>query len=842
MGLLDQYINIKEQHKDCILFLRVGGFFELYYEDAINGAKVLDLTLSKRKIAGQEIPTCGVPADKVNYHIPNLVQAGYKVALCDQLEENSTSKTSDVLQREVVKIFTPGTIIDSDRLDSTKNNYLMSIYYLNSELGISIVDTSTGEFLCLSENISVSDVLDEVAKFTPAEIICNEMFFQTDTCTDIKNNFPLLINSYNIKAFEPENAYNNLCKQFSQELVKTKLGNKTLAICSAGAIIAYLLDTQKSILKNIVNFELYNRNSNMLLDFNARKNLELTENSQDKTKKGSLLAVLDKTKTALGARLLRKWIDEPVLNIRKIKSRLDSVEELKNNKDILDKLIELLKYIEDIERLTSRIYSSIKISNFLKLKKSLEKLPEIYKLISSCKSYYINRIYKEFNVHEDIYDKLDSALVDSIQDDSIQDINSIGVEKQLIKTGYSPVLDKVREQKNNFSKLLSKLQENEIKITGIKSLKIIYVKSQNRYYIEIKKSNTKLQLPELYTKVDENKSVERYTTPELVDLENKLISSLGQIDEMEAEVIKCLQEEIVNQIPSLRKLSNLIAILDVFQSLAVVAEENHYTKPFISNDGIINICNGRHPVVEKTLEAFVANDCYLDIKSDRIHIITGPNMAGKSTYMRQVALIVLMAQIGSFVPAESASICPVDRIYTRIGASDNLAAGKSTFMVEMSEVANILNTTDNNCLILFDEVGRGTSTFDGLSIAEAILIYLSHRLKSTKVLFSTHYHELTKLEGKLEGIVNYCIEVKEENDNIIFVRKVKKGIVAKSYGIQVANLAGLPKEVIKDARNILEQLEQNSTNKTHNINIEILKLLKADLAKNLKLIDRLINN
>lgn len=836
---LNQYINLKKQHKDCVLFFRLGGFFELYYEDAEIGEKVLHLTLGKKPVSNQLIPVTGVPADNINDYIPKLVQAGYKVALCDQLEKTSTSesKTSSILKREVVKIFTPGTIVDSDYLDGTKNNYLMSIYYLNGELSVSIVDTSIGEFLCSPENISISDVFDEVSKFTPAEIICNEIFFQTDTCTDIKNNFSILINSYNSEAFELKNAYDNLCKQFSQELVETKLGNKSLAICSAGAIIAYLLENQKSILKNISNFKLYNRNSNMLLDSTTRKNLELIESSQDKTKKGSLLAVLDKTKTALGARLLRKWINEPILNIRKIKSRLDSVEELKNNKDILDKLIKLLKYIEDIERLPLRIHSSVKISDLLKLKKSLEKLPEIYELISSCESYYINKIYKEFDVHEDLYVKLDSALVDSIQDDSSQDIT-----KQLIKTGYSPILDKARNQKNNSSTLLDELQKKERETTNIKNLKIIYVKSQNRYYIEIKKSKRKFQLPKSYTKVDENKLVERYTTPELVDLENKLISSSGQIDEMEAEVIKCLREEIINKTDTLKEVSNLIAILDVFQSLAVVAEENHYTKPDISTDGVINICNGRHPVVEKTLETFVPNDCYLDIKNDRIHIITGSNMAGKSTYMRQVALIVLMTQIGSFVPAKSASICPINRIYTRIGASDNLAAGKSTFMVEISEVANILNTSDNNCLMLFDEVGRGTSTFDGLSIAKAILIYLSCRLKSTKVLFSTHYHELAELEGKYEGIVNYLVEVKKENDNLVFKRKVKKGFATNSYGIEIANLAGLPKEVIKDARDILKQLEKGGTNKTHNINIETLELLKADLAKNLELIDGLINN
>ncbi len=805
--MMEQYFEIKKDYKDCILFFRLGDFYEMFYEDAITASKELEISLTG-KSCGQEqkAPMCGVPYHSAESYISKLVEKGYKVAICEQMEDPKDTK--GIVKREVIRIITPGTILDNAILDEKKNNYIMSIYLLNDKYGIAIADISTGEFLTTQLNADDSNkLIDEIGRFSPSEIICNDI----SICQNIKDRFDIFINEFHKWSFEYQTAYKNLCSHFSvTSLDGFGLKDMKLSISASGALILYLIETQKTNLAHILSITIYSDSKYMMLDINSRRNLELTETLREKSRKGSLLWVLDKTKSVLGARLLRKWIEEPLLDINEIKKRLDSVEELKSELLIREELKEYLKTIYDIERLMTRIvYETANGRDLIALKTSIQILPYVHQLLNDCNCAYLNQIYQQFDLCEDIFELIDSSIVEEAPF-SVR-------EGGIIKDGYNSQLDKLREAKDKGTTWLAELERDEKEKTKIKNLKIKYNKVFG-YYIEVTNSYLNL-VPDRYIRKQTVTNSERFITPELKQLEETILGAEEKIVELEYELFSDIRNQIAKNVKRLKTVAHFLAIIDVLQSLAEVADKEKYTKPEISNDGILDIKQGRHPVVEKTMEQFISNDTYLDLNNNRLSIITGPNMAGKSTYMRQVALITLMAQIGSFVPANKAHISIVDRIFTRVGASDDLASGQSTFMVEMSEVSNIIRNATKNSLLILDEIGRGTSTFDGLSIAWAVLEYINSNI-GAKTLFSTHYHELTQLEGKVQGVVNYCIEVKEIKDTIVFLRKIKKGGANNSYGIEVAQLAGLPISVVQRAKQILLQLT----------NSDIAKNVKSDVS------------
>lgn len=807
--MMEQYFEIKKSYNDCILFFRLGDFYEMFYEDAVKASKELEIALTG-KSCGQEqkAPMCGVPFHSAEAYISKLVEKGYKVAICEQTEDPKATK--GIVKREVIRVVTPGTILDNAVLDEKKNNYLMSIYMSNKNYGIAFVDISTGEFLTTEiDSHTNSKLIDEIGHFSPAEIICNEQFMSTDTAESIKSRFDLFINPYHKWLFEYDTAYKNLCSHFKViSLDGYGLRGMNSSVCACGALIEYLIETQKTNLAHILNIGIYSTSQYMMLDISSRRNLELTETLREKSRKGSLLWVLDRTKSVMGARLLRKWIEQPLLSKIDIQNRLDSVEELKENALMREEMKEYLSSLYDIERLMTKIvYGTANARDLNALKISLRVLPYIKQLLSESECTYLNDIYKSFDTCEDVYNLIDISIV--------EDAPFSVREGGLIKDGYSQEVDKLREAKNSGTTWLAELERKERENTKIKSLKIKYNKVFG-YFIEVTNSYSNL-VPERYIRKQTVANAERFITPELKNLEETILGAEEKIVDIEYNLFSDIRCEVASQVARLQNIAHTLSEIDVIQSLADVACRENYIKPEISNDGILEIKEGRHPVVEKMLQQFVPNDTYLDIDENRLSIITGPNMAGKSTYMRQVALITLMAQIGSFVPAERAHISVVDRIFTRVGASDDLASGQSTFMVEMAEVSNILNNATQNSLLILDEIGRGTSTFDGLSIAWAVLEYISDKnILGAKTLFSTHYHELTELEGKLHGVINYCINVIEKNDTVVFLRKIKRGGANNSYGIQVAKLAGLPDAVVERAKEIL------------------LQLSNADIAKNVK--------
>lgn len=799
-----QYLEIKDSCKDCILFFRLGDFYEMFFEDAKTASRELEIALTGRDCGLDErAPMCGVPYHSADTYISKLIEKGYKVAICEQVEDPALAK--GIVKREIIRVVTPGTIIESNMLDERVNNYISCVLLNKDSFSLSVCDISTGEFLVTSGGGSIYRVIDELSKYNPSELIIIDNDLPIDNKAEkiIKDRFNLLL-TYK-KHNEDDNIFLN--KKFSN---LDGFNENEIIVCSC--LFNYIRDNQKSSLMQITSIKKYMINDFMVLDSTARRNLELTETIRGKSSKGSLLWLLDKTRTSMGGRMLRKWIEEPLISTDEINKRLDAVEELISNVYVCGDLKEFLKNIYDIERLISRIScSAANARDLMSLKESLKNLPDIKSALSECRCEMLRNIYNDFDILEDIYNLIDK----SISDNPPLTLKEGGI----IKDGYSADVDKLRNAMKNGKGWIADLEQKEREITGIKSLKVGYNKVFG-YYIEITKSNLS-SIPEgRYIRKQTLSNCERYITSELKEMEDLILNSEQKVIDIEYQIFTEIRDKVAREVVRIQKTARQISIVDSLLSFAIVSFENNYSKPVITNDGIIKIEEGRHPVVEKVLNSiFVPNDTYLDLKDNMIAIITGPNMAGKSTYMRQVALITLMAQIGCFVPAKSASISIVDRIFTRIGASDDLASGQSTFMVEMSEVSNILQNATKNSLILLDEVGRGTSTFDGLSIAWAVIDYISKKI-GAKTLFATHYHELTELEGKLSGTKNYCISIREHGDDIIFLRKIIRGGADQSYGIQVAKLSGLPDEVVIRAREILSKLEESDINKGIKLNLK----------------------
>ena len=799
--MMQQYMETKNQYKDCILFYRLGDFYEMFFDDALCVTKELELTLTGKSCGLDErAPMCGVPFHSAESYINRLVERGYKVAICEQVEDPKSAK--GLVKREVIRVVTPGTNSFTSSLDETRNNYLMGIVSIEGKFGISVVDVTTGEYL-MTEVDSVSKLLDEINKFTPSEIICNDTFYISGVdMNDLSSRLGIVISPLDPSYFDKDSCQRALCRHFKVSTLEG-LGFKEYAIgtIAAGSIMQYLEETQKCSLAHISHLLPYHTGKYMLLDRNTRRNLELVETLREKQKRGSLLWVLDKTKTAMGARKLRSSLEQPLIDKETILQRYDAIDEL--NQDVItrEELREYLNPVYDLERLLSKIsYKTINPRDMIALESSLSMLPHIRLLCSNFKSDLFQDFTQNLDPLEDVYQLIHSAIVEE---------PPISVrEGGIFKNGFNEEIDHLRNAKTEGKNWLADLETTEKEQTGIKNLRIKYNKVFG-YYLEVTKSFVN-QVPDTWIRKQTLTNAERYTTPELKEMEDTILGAEDRLYNLEYAVFCQLREEIFQQMDRIQQTASVIASIDMIASLAYVAEHNHYVRPKLNNKGILRIKDGRHPVIEQMIahDMFIPNDTFLDEDSHRLVIITGPNMAGKSTYMRQTALIVLMAQLGSFVPASQADISLVDRIFTRVGASDDLASGQSTFMVEMTEVANILHNATKNSLIILDEIGRGTSTFDGLSIAWSVVEHIvDKKLIGAKTLFATHYHELTELEGKLEGVQNYCIAVKEDGEDIVFLRKIVKGGADKSYGIQVAKLAGVPEQVLIRAREIADQLE-----------------------------------
>ena len=798
--MMKQYMETKSQYQDCILFYRLGDFYEMFFDDALTASRELEITLTGKNCGQEErAPMCGVPYHAVEGYLNKLVSKGYKVAICEQMEDPKQAK--GIVKREVVRIVTPGTNLDAQALDETKNNYIMCIVYIADRYGISVADISTGEYL-VTELPDSSRLMDEISRFVPAEIICNEAFYMSGMDLDgLKDRFGVTIYSLESWYFDDSLCREKLLEHFHVSgFGGLGLEDYDCGIISAGALLQYLLETQKNSLSNLTHITPYVTGKYMLLDSATRRNLELCETLREKQKRGSLLWVLDKTKTAMGARMLRKYVEQPLISKKDIVLRLDAVEELKNQAISREEIREYLSPVYDMERLLTKItYGTANPRDLTAFKTSLEMLPPVRYLLEEMQSDLLKEIHEDMDSLEDLCTLLRSA---------IRDEPPIAMkEGNIIRDGYNEEVDKLRRAKSDGKDWLAKLENEEREKTGIKNLRIKYNKVFG-YYLEVTNS-FKNMVPDYYTRKQTLANAERYITPELKELEDMILGAEDKLYALEYELYCGVRDQIASQVERIQRTAKAVARLDAVASLALVAERNGYVRPNINEKGVIDIKDGRHPVVERMIPngTFIANDTYLDDKKHRISIITGPNMAGKSTYMRQTALIALMAQIGSFVPASRADIGLSDRIFTRVGASDDLASGQSTFMVEMTEVANILRNATSRSLLILDEIGRGTSTFDGLSIAWAVIEYISDsRLLGAKTLFATHYHELTELDGKISNVNNYCIAVKEKGDDIVFLRKIVKGGADKSYGIQVAKLAGVPDLVIERAKEIVEEL------------------------------------
>ncbi len=798
--MMQQYMETKAQYKDCILFYRLGDFYEMFFEDAITVTKELEITLTGKNCGLEErAPMCGVPYHSVEGYLNRLVQKGYKVAICEQVEDPKLAK--GIVKREVVRIVTPGTNLNTQALDASKNNYIMCIVYMDDQYGLAVADVTTGDYF-VTELDSARKLMDEIAKYAPSEIICNESLYVSGIDLEyLKERLGITIYPLDSWYFDDNSCEKVLKEHFKvASLEALGIGDYNSGAIGAGALLQYLYDTQKNSLSHLTGITGYTTGKYMLLDSSSRRNLELCETLREKQKRGSLLWVLDKTKTAMGARTLRSYIEQPLIHKDEIVKRLEAVAELKDNAITREELREYLAPVYDLERLISRItYQSANPRDLIAFKTSLKMLPHIKCILGDLTSPLLRQLHDELDSLEELCDLIEVA----IEEEPPLAMKEGGI----IKAGYHEDVDKLRNAKTEGKTWLAEVEEEEREKTGIKNLRIKYNKVFG-YYLEVTNSYKDL-VPDYYMRKQTLTNAERYITPRLKELEDMILGAEDKLYALEYELYCEVRERIASEVVRIQKTAKAIAQLDVFASMAYVAERNNFVRPSINEKGVIDIKNGRHPVVEKMIpnEMFIANDTYLDDKKNRISIITGPNMAGKSTYMRQTALIVLMAQIGSFVPADSANIGIVDRIFTRVGASDDLASGQSTFMVEMTEVANILRNATSKSLLILDEIGRGTSTFDGLSIAWAVVEHISNkRLLGAKTLFATHYHELTELEGKLDSVNNYCIAVKEKGDDIVFLRKIVKGGADKSYGIQVAKLAGVPDGVIQRAKEIVDEL------------------------------------
>lgn len=802
--MMQQYIDIKEQNKDAILLFRLGDFYEMFFEDAITASKELEITLTGRDCGLDErAPMCGVPHHAVNSYINKLISKGYKVAICEQLEDPALAK--GLVKRDIVRIITPGTVIDNNALEENKNNYIAGITKLDYAFGLCVCDVSTGEFK-VTEAASINNVIDELAKYNPSEMIVSDNF-DVQYINMIEQRYDIFINVLESWAFELGYCIKKITEHFNVASIDGLGLHNDAITCACGGVLEYLYRTQKLNLAHINNISIYSINNYMILDSNTRRNLELTETMREKSKKGSLLAILDKTVTSMGGRLIRKWIEQPLIDTNMINLRLDGIGELKENISTRQELRDSLKNVYDIERLTSRIvYGSVNGRDLIALKNSIAEIPGIKKSLIECNSKILNDLNNSLDELTDIFSLINS----SINDEPPLTIKEGGV----IKAGFNLEVDRLRVITTDSKSIIAEIENEEREKTGIKTLKVGYNKVFG-YYVELSKSYTSL-VPDYFIRKQTIANGERYIIPKLKEIEETILTAQSKLMELEYSIFNEIRLDILGQIKRIQKTSDSLANADAICSLSEVAYNNNYLKPEINSGETIEIIDGRHPVVEKMISnnLFVPNDTYLDNDENNLMIITGPNMAGKSTYMRQTALIVLMAQIGSFVPVTRASIGVVDRIFTRVGASDDLASGQSTFMVEMNEVSNILNNATARSLIILDEIGRGTSTFDGLSIAWAVVEYIANRdIIGAKTLFATHYHELTELEDKIRGVKNYCISVKERGDDIIFLRKIIRGGADGSYGIQVAKLAGLPTDVIDKAKEILKKLEEADINK-----------------------------
>lgn len=829
--MMQHYLETKSKYPDCVLFYRLGDFYEMFFDDAINVSRELELTLTGKECGRENrAPMCGIPYHAGEIYASRLVQNGYKIAICEQVENPKNAK--GIVKRDVIKIMTPGTITDGNLLDEKKNNYIMSIFKDGMYYGIAAFDISTGEAYAteIKSDNNFQKLINEISRFNPSELIVNDyMNDSINEINELKNRFEVFISvDKNIEKTDIESDKNFVPDFFNMKSSMTKLDDKFddetihntfdiideqgnliknisdryLAVNAIGILLKYIEETQKIKPENLNKIVLYEVVKYMALDINSRRNLELTERIKDKSKKGTLLWVLDKTETSMGGRLIRRWINDPLVNVDDINARLDAVEEIKNDLLLSDRIVESLKSIYDIERLAGKIsYGTVNARDLISLKNSIMQLPNLKDAIKNVNSEFLKNVDVELDVLTDIYELIEASIV--------EEPPLTVKEGGLIKKGYKPEIDELIEATTNGKQWLANVEIREKELTGIKNLKIGYNKIFG-YYIEVSKSNVKDIPEDRYIRKQTLTTGERYITEELKKMENEILGAKEKIIALEYDEFVNIRNEIQSNAKRIQRTASAISKLDVIQGLANVANELNYCKPEIMDDDVIDIKNGRHPVVEKIIPYgdFVQNDSLLNANENRLNIITGPNMAGKSTFMRQVALITIMAQIGSFVPAEYAHIGVVDKVFTRVGASDDLSSGESTFMVEMMEVANILKNATDRSLVILDEIGRGTSTYDGLSIAWAVAEYVS-KLKS-KTLFATHYHELVGLEGKIDGAKNYHITVKERGEDIIFLRKIVEGGTDESYGIHVAKLAGVPKEVTNRANEILFKLEKKN--------------------------------
>lgn len=798
--MMQHYVQTKNEYKDCVLFYRLGDFYEMFFEDAVTVSRELELTLTGKDCGLEErAPMCGVPFHAAETYINRLIEKGYKVAICEQVEDPRQAK--GMVKREVTRVVTPGTNLNTQELDEGKNNYLMCIVCMSDKYGISAADVTTGDCF-VTEVDKERKLLDEINKFSPAEIICNDaLLVRGIDLDDLKHRLHITVSSLDSWYFGDDMCIQTLREHFHvSSLEGLGLKDYDIGVIAAGAMFRYLLETQKNALVHMNRITPYVTDKYMVIDSSSRRNLELVETMREKQKRGSLLWVLDKTKTAMGARMMRSIVEQPLIDADEINSRLDAITELNLQAMLREEIREYLNPIYDLERLVSRIsYHSANPRDLIAFKSSLQMLPHIKNLLNNFTSPLLTSINEQLDSLEDVC----LWIENSICDDPPLTVKEGGI----LKDGYNEQVDNYRKSKTEGKTWLAQLEAEEREKTGIRNLKIKYNKVFG-YYLEVTNSFKDL-VPDYYTRKQTLTNAERYITPKLKELEDMILGAEDKLFALEYDLFCEVRDRIEKEIPRIQQTAKAVALLDVFASLSVVAQRNNYVRPTVNSRGIIDIKGGRHPVVEKMMnnDMFISNDTYLDNGARRISVITGPNMAGKSTYMRQTALIVLMTQIGSFVPADKAKIGVVDRIFTRVGASDDLASGQSTFMVEMTEVANILRNATSKSLLILDEIGRGTSTFDGLSIAWAVIEHISNtRLLGAKTLFATHYHELTELEGKIPGVNNYCIAVKEKGDDIVFLRKIIKGGADKSYGIQVAKLAGVPDSVIERAKELVDEL------------------------------------
>lgn len=798
--MMQQYLRIHEQYADCLLLFRLGDFYELFFEDAKTASRELELTLTGKDCGLEErAPMCGVPYHSVNTYIEKLIGKGYKVAICEQTEDPALAK--GLVQRDVVRVITAGTVTDPTMLEDKANNYLMCVMLNGNHAGIAYTDVSTGEFYVMEPDISMLGA--QIARISPMEIICNS----ADNLSAATGYAAGSVSETPAAWFQFRNAGEMICEQFHlTQLTSLGLDERKEAACAAGALLRYLHETQKNSLEHIRTLRFAENGRTMLLDQNTRRNLELTESLRGDRRKGTLLSLLDKTRTAMGGRLLRSWVEQPLLDRKDIISRLDAVETLAKDRVLGMSLADELEGVYDMERMMNKVaYRNMNARDCLALCASLKKIPEIRLLLSDAAGTELQNIRDELDPLEELTDLLDRSIH--------PDAPVVITEGGIIRDGYSSALDEYREAQNNGKQWILDIETQEREATGIKNLRVQYNKVFG-YYIEVTKSFLNL-VPERYMRKQTLTNAERFMTPELKEVEQKIIGAQEQSVRLELQLFNEIRDRIAERIDKIQRNAEALKKLDAFQSLGTVASENRYIRPEITTDGVVSIKEGRHPVVEHYMKdgVFIPNDTLLDDDENRMMIITGPNMAGKSTYMRQVALICLMAQIGSFVPASEAHLSVCDRIYTRVGASDDLASGQSTFMVEMSETAYILRNATKDSLIILDEIGRGTSTFDGLAIAWSVVEYIANKeIIGAKTLFATHYHELSELEGHLEGVKNFCISVKEHGEEVLFLRKIVRGGADKSFGVHVARLAGIPHPVIVRAHEIQARLEVSDIN------------------------------